>query len=399
MRSVFLKAVSIGVSDDLSDQRRLAIKIGTLDAYWSFVCAFIFLIVGALHGSKALVFVHVMSMIAYILGIGLLMKRKYDLARFLVHCVCIVEVYLTVDSYPVISGVDLFYFPTMMIPFLTFSIDEQWKGNIQIVLASLAYVLQQYLGIGYFLPVNENTPVDKMVSIILVISYVPLILGTLRWQVKVTKDKLLAKQEELLHTSTMKVIGEMSVEIAHELSNPLQKLSLQMSILKDKGIIPEDEMQKFKESIQSMGTMILGLKNLGKNGQPESDFNFSKVLEDVLILCADKIKEEGIQVYINGDTQLKVLGHSSQISQVLINLLSKAIHSMRDVKEKWIRVDLVEKNHFLQISVSTETGSSFYELDLEVPKSIVENNRGSMFFDRSVTNEKLIILLPLTGKI
>lgn len=400
MRSAFLRAVSIGITKDLPEQRRLAIQIGTLDAYWSFVCAFIFLLVGYFHGSKPLVLVHAASMVAYVVGMWFLIRRNYDIARFLIHCVCIVEVYLTVDSYPVISGVDLFYFPTMMIPFLTFSVDEQWKGNIQIALACLAYVLQQYLGIGYFLPVMENTPVDKMVSIILVVSYVPLILGTLRWQVKATKDKLMAKQEELLHTSTMKVIGEMSVEIAHEINNPLQKLSLQMSILNDKGNIPKEDMKKIDETIQNIGKMIQGLKNLGQKEQRyEEEFYFSKVLEDVLILSADKIKESGIQVYINGDTQLKVLGHSSQISQVLITLLSKAIHSMQTSKEKWIKIDLHEKNHFLQIAFSTESSSSFYELDLEISKSIVEKNKGSMFFDKSKPSSKLVILLPLTGKI
>lgn len=400
MKSAFLRAVSIGVTEDLSDQRRLAIQIGTLDAYWSFFCAFIFLLVGYFHKSPDLVLVHAASMVAYIIGMWLLVQRKYDLARFFVHCTCIVEVYLTVDSYPVMSGVDLFYFPTMMIPFLTFSIDEQWKGNIQIALACFAYILQQYLGIGYFLPVMEKTPVDKMISIVLVVSYVPLILGTLRWQVKVTKDKLISQQENLLHASTMKVLGEMSVQIAHEINNPLQKLSLQMNVLNDKGSIPESDMNCIKETIQSMGKMIQGLKKLGENGAvPAEEFYFSKVLEDVLVLSSDKIKEAGIQVFINGDTELKVLGRSSQISQVLINLLSKAIHSMQMADEKWIKIDLVEKNHFLQISFSTKSTSSFYELDLETSKGIVEKNKGSMFFDKTAPSSKLVILLPLTGKI
>lgn len=354
LKDFFSKAISIGLHGELPDSTRVAIQLGTLDAYWSFACAGIYLFLAWYQNANLLFYVHLLSMIGYIGGIWLFTLRRYDLGRYLIHSICIVEVYLTVDSYPSTSGIELFFFPTLMIPFITFSVHEQWKGNIQVIMACLAYVLQQYLGTGYFFPVLDKTPVDKMVAIVLVVSYVPLILGFLRWQVKATNAKLIREQEKNLQASTMKIIGEMSVEIAHEINNPLQKLSLQLAVLKEKGSLTADETKKMEETISQMGTMVQGLKNLNKIVESQKEeFLFSKVMEHILIVSSDRIKEYGVQIRITGDTNLKIYGHSVQISQVLMNLLNNALESVKYLKEKWITIEVSEKNHFLQLAVRT----------------------------------------------
>lgn len=400
MKQAFLKALSIGVHGDLSESRRLAIQLGTLDAYWTFVCIAVYLGIALHFKTYPIAILHFVSLNLILVGLWLLTKKRYDLGRFLIHFICIYEVFLTVDCYPANSGIELFYIPTIMIPFITFSVDEQWKGNIQVVLGSLAYIVQYFIGTGVVFDVNPM-PVDRGVAIGFVISYMPLILGFLRWQVKDTKDKLVEQQKELLHSSTMKVIGEMSVNLAHEINNPLQSLSLQLSVLKDKKrAATEEEMLRMEETIQKMGKMIHGIQELGeKSLKARQEFHFSKVLEDILILSADRIKEDGIQVYINGDSALEINGHSGQIAQVLMNLLNHAFHSVKKLNDKKIWIDLSEKNHFLQITVSTKATRESRWVELNLSKSIVEKNKGSLFQDESTADQKHILLLPLAGKI
>lgn len=400
MKQAFLKALSIGVHGDLSESRRLAIQLGTLDAYWTFVCIAVYFGIALHFKTYPIAILHFISLNLILVGLWLLTKKRYDLGRFLIHFICIYEVFLTVDCYPANSGIELFYIPTIMIPFITFSVDEQWKGNIQVVLGSLAYIVQHFIGTGVVFDINPM-PVDRGVAIGFVISYMPLILGFLRWQVKDTKDKLVEQQKELLHSSTMKVIGEMSVNLAHEINNPLQSLSLQLSVLKDKNrAATEEEMQKMEMTIQKMGKMIHGIKELGeKSIKARQEFHFSKVLEDILILSAERIKEEGIQVYINGDSGLEINGHSGQIAQVLMNLLNHAFHSVKKLNDKGIWIELSEKNHFLQITVSTKATRESGWVELNLSKSIVEKNKGSLFLDESTADQKHILLLPLAGKI
>lgn len=400
MKQAFLRALSIGVHGDLSDSRKLAIQLGTLDAYWSFVCIAVYFFIALHFKTYPIAILHFFSMNLIIVGLWLLTKKHYDLGRFLIHFICIYEVFFTVDCYPANSGIELFYIPTILIPFITFSVDEQWKGNIQVFLGSLAYIAQYFIGTGVVFDINPM-PIDRGVAIGFVLSYMPLILGFLRWQVKDTKDKLVENQKELLHSSTMKVIGEMSVNLAHEINNPLQSLSLQLSVLKDKNRpATKEEMERMEETIQKMGKMIQGIKELGQKSQKaRQEFRFSKLLEDILILSSDRIKEAGIQIYINGDSELDISGHSGEIAQVLMNLLDHAIHSVKKTSEKGIWLDLREKNHFLQITVTTKVSKESQWVELDISKSIVERNKGSLFLDESTDDQKHVMLLPLSGKI
>ena len=395
MKSAIMWAVSVGVHDDLSESKRVAIQLGTLDAYWSFTCIACYFFIALYFKTYPIAMVHLFSLVLLPFSLWLLSKKRYDLGRFIIHFICIYEVFFTVDCYPPNSGIELFYFPTIMIPFITFSVDEQWKGNIQVVLASIVYVVQSYLGTGLIFEVNP-LPVHQGVAIGFVLSYIPLILGFLRWQVKSSRDKMMNQQEKLLQSSTMKAIGEMSVQIAHEINNPLQALSLQLAVIREKGMaVSREEMSKMEETIQKMGKLIQGIKDLGCGSETKDEFIFSKILEDILVISADRIKDLGIKVYINGDTELRVYAHSVQIYQVLMNLFTNAMNSLKNEEERWIRIDVSVKNHFMHISVTTK--ASTITTDLDVSRSVVEKSNGSLFLDPLSSHTRIVVLLPLAN--
>lgn len=391
MKSFIMKALSIGAHEELSESKKVAIQLGTLDAYWSFTCIASYFFIGLYFKTYPIAIVHFSSLCLLVFSLWLLSKKKYDFGRFLIHFICIYEVFFTVDCYPPNSGIELFYFPTIMIPFITFSVDEQWKGNIQVVLASIVYIVHSYLGTGLIFDVNPM-PVDRGIAVGFVLSYIPLILGFLRWQVKMSRDKVMDQHEELLQTSTMKAIGEMSVEIAHEINNPLQSLSLQLSVMKERGATPSD-LDNMEHTIQKIGKLVQGIKDLGSKSEKKDEFVFSKIMEDLLAISADRIKEMGIQVFIEGDSELKIYGHSRQIFQVMNKLFNCSINSLKDEQNKWIKINVCKKNQFIHITMMTNV--SMVVTDLEISKSVLEKSNGSVFLDPLSSHTKIIMLLPL----
>jgi hypothetical protein len=393
MKPAIIRALSIGVHEDLSESKRVAIQLGTLDAYWSFTCMACYFVFALYFKTYPIATVHFSSLCLLVFSLWLLTKKKYDFGRFLIHFICIYEVFFTVDCYPPNSGIELFYFPTIMIPFITFSVDEQWKGNIQVVLASIVYIVHSYLGTGILFNVNAM-PVDRGVAVGFVLSYIPLILGFLRWQVKNSRDKVMEQHADILDNSTMKVIGEMSVEIADKINNPLQSLSLQVAVLKNKGTASEEDMTKMEQTIYKIGKLVQGIKDLRSKSEIKDDFLFSKALEDILIISADRIKDQNIKVYIEGDTQLKVHAHSRQIFQVLMKLITEAMNSLKDEDQKWIKIDICRKNNFIHVSMMTNV--STFKTDLDVSKSVVERSNGSIFLDPLSSHSRIVLLLPLS---
>lgn len=402
--SLILRAVSIGVDRSLNDGKRLAIQITTLDIYWTMICIIAYFALAFQRSQNALATFHVFGFFGMLLGLFFIYKKYYDLGRFLTHLICVAETYFTADCYDINSGVGLFYIPCIMIPFVTFDIKEQWKGNIQVIFAASIYVLQYFTGTGVFFDAITSIPSDRLIAILFVVTYIPLILGFLRWQVKVSREKLAFEQMENLQASTKKILEEKSIEIAHEMNNPLQKMSLQVAILKDKCDEAEatkgfkQQLRVIDESIHNMGRMVHQLKHLaGKKSELSNYFMFSKILEDVLVLHSERLTSNKVTLYIEGDSELNLLGSSTEISHVLSHLLNEAIDGIKGLEERWIRIEVLEKNSFLQIMFKDSRKVLGPDVIHKLGKVqvLVERNNGRLYCDEMLETFQYIMLLPL----
>lgn len=415
---MFLKSISLGIHEGLSEDKKLAIRISVADAYWSLVAMGFYFVYSIHHSLYPAAWIHLACFCLTLFGTFLFKNQKFDFARILIHQVGLFEIFITADAAGTHSGYEYYYFISIAMPFITFTHQEQLKATILTAISCSVLIFQQFAGPGMLMDQIVVPDEDRLIAILFVMSYVLTVFTIGRLQLERAQKTLEERQKDLMKASNLIALGEMSAGIAHEINNPLQSLSLNLLVMKEKFSSKEFE-EHFSINdnlIRKMGKMVQNLKDLSKDEdrEPTEVFQFSRILDEVLIMASDKIRTSKVQITISGNSHLEARGHIIQMQQVLVNLINNSIDAISELEEKWINIDIETKGKYLQVSV-TDSGKGipayiaenmmkpFYTtkssnkgtgLGLSISKSILSKNEGSLFYDPNNTNTKFVILIP-----
>jgi signal transduction histidine kinase len=159
------------------------------------------------------------------------------------------------------------------------------------------------------------------------------------------------QKEVNLHVGKLAAIGEMASGVAHEINNPLAIVQSRTEILKrGRDVVPVEQRAGFDKSIEILEKMISRMsiitKNLLKSARRDSKdsfkiVDFQDVLQEVLILVADKAKAKNVKV-ITATDQFPLSCKQIEISQILTNLINNSIDALESKEEKWIKI-VIEK--------------------------------------------------------
>lgn len=422
LKLFILKIISIGTSTGMEDAKRLAIQVATFDGIWTLVTMVIYLLYTFSRGNHPLDLLFGLAILIILFGLWLISKHRYDLGRYVLHLTALTQIFLTADAAGDHSGYEFYYFTSVTVPFFTFTMEERWKGFVLTGIALVVLVSQEFYGTGHFMAPISITNVDKIFSVVMAMVFIIAVLSVARWQVELTQKEVQKQQSDLIHSSNLKALGEMAGGIAHEINNPLQTLSLQSKALKDSfkdlESIPApvaEQLETVDYTIVRITKLIKGLRDLTRDvsNDPAGYFTIKEMLEDVLNVSAERLKDLGIQLIIHGDRNLAVSGHMVQISQVVINLLNNAVDALEGSKEKWITIGFIEKNERIHLTV-TDSGPGIPKevvvklmqpffttkgagkgtgLGLSISKSIIEKNGGKFFYDATSTHTRFVIEL------
>jgi signal transduction histidine kinase len=168
-------------------------------------------------------------------------------------------------------------------------------------------------------------------------------------------------QEQMLASARMAVFGELSLNIAHELNNPLTGILGYTDLILDAA---NDDSQ-LQEMLQRIRTQAVRASNITRNlldfvsieagSRVKSDLN--ELVKKVFLLARGRLRDSGIQLEIKlADTPLPILVEPAQILQVFFNLLSNALNAMTGAFEVCLgseENDLDEGNARLLLRVET----------------------------------------------
>ena len=146
--------------------------------------------------------------------------------------------------------------------------------------------------------------------------------------------KRLEVEQQLIHASKMATLGEMATGVAHELNQPLSVIKTAsnffMRKVKKKEPIRDEILMTMSGEIDShveRATKIINhMREFGRKSDPNLEPVFlNEVLEKAFEIFSQQLKVRGIDVKWDMDPDLPmVLGNSSRLEQVLINLLINA---------------------------------------------------------------------------
>lgn len=233
------------------------------------------------------------------------------------------------------------------------------------------------------------------------------------------------QQTQLAQSYKMASLGEMASGIAHEINNPVSiisgKVRLLIQTIKQNNFSKEQaltELDKINQTASRITKIVKGMRSYSRNvvEDPMTPVNISALIENVLSLSGERLKNNQIQIRVSVPEEEVILHcHETQMMQVLLNLIGNSYDAIIHLDEKWIEIELSSKDSSVEIAV-TDSGTGIPEeiakkimqpfyttkevgqgtgLGLSISKGIIEAHKGKIWYDSESRNTRFIIRLPV----
>ena len=186
--------------------------------------------------------------------------------------------------------------------------------------------------------------------------------ATLHSRVKKEIAKNEEKRQVMFWQSRLASLGEMLANIAHQWRQPLTELNLTIFNMKKAAFNDDrDEIQKLytenKNIIKNMSKTIDDFTNFFKPDKDKEQFSVSESIREAISLLEKLITTQMISVKTDL-REIKVLGISNELTQVIINLIKNASDAFvqNSILIREINISLKEEEGYAVIEVQDNAG-------------------------------------------
>lgn len=233
------------------------------------------------------------------------------------------------------------------------------------------------------------------------------------------QKSLEAERVKAMHTLKLASLGELSAGVAHEINNPLSIIAGNLAVLpkyKNDPVQFDKKCEDAKKSVERIKKIILGLKKFSRTSDSaeKKEESLKEILKEVITLTEVKAKRHLVKIEYNFQTDSIIECNSIEVEQVFINLINNAIDATKLLKEKWVKIELLELKSEIVVLVSdsgekipTEIEHKIFQpffttkpvgkgtgLGLSISKGIIEQHRGQMIFKNSSSHTCFEVRLP-----
>ena len=185
---------------------------------------------------------------------------------------------------------------------------------------------------------------------------------TLEQRVEDEVSKNEEKQKVMFLQSRQASLGQMLANVAHQWRQPLTELSLTMFSMKKAALNEEKEELKelygeSKNIIKNMSQTIDDFTNFFNPQKEKHPFNVSESVSESLSLLDKMLESEMISVKTDLE-ELKVLGISNELTQVIINLIKNAKDAFvtKGILIREISITIKRDDNFALIELQDNAG-------------------------------------------
>ncbi len=283
------------------------------------------------------------------------------------------------------------------------NLDDAFESTPTFVI--LVPIISQSNVVGFFI---GRTSRDKnsfseaeLNDLSLIAEYSAYAIDNLRGKEEIVKmnHKLYGLSEQMLETSRMATIGELTTSIAKEFENPLKIIKGNLDLI-DKGVGNQKRrLQIIKEQVEKMSQVqgrILTISTVNFEEIAEK-LNICTIIDSILLLSESQFVEDDIKIIKNySNTDFEIFFVKSQFEQVVLNLLFNSKERLIDGGEITLSVLEHRKNTLVFSLTDNSVGYTDDELNdifepnfatkygnkaglgLYLAKSIVVKNKGKV---------------------
>lgn len=231
-------------------------------------------------------------------------------------------------------------------------------------------------------------------------------------------------QRAKMHASAkMSLLGEMAGRIAHEINTPLAIINSHAGLLREKVASNKDtrednliRLEKIELTVNRIAKIVKSLRSFSRNSENDDKILISmkSVIDSTLDLCNEKMSKDKIELRLTLDESVHVMGRSTELCQVLMNLINNSIDAISTLPEKWVEISTYQDKGRVHIAV-TDSGSGIPKsivekmmvpffttkdvgkgtgLGLSISKGIVESHQGTLEYDHVSPHTRFVVSLP-----
>ena len=151
-------------------------------------------------------------------------------------------------------------------------------------------------------------------------------------------ERLRVTQTQLVQTGKMASLGSLSAGIAHELNQPLAALKHRMHVLdgefRDSGSSRVTrQLDLIAGLVSRMENTILQLRRFARRSDFASEsLRLVTLIDNAITIVAGRLEAGGIELSVERECRnVRIVGDSTLVEQILVNLLSNAIDAIMEV--------------------------------------------------------------------
>jgi two-component system, NtrC family, sensor kinase len=153
--------------------------------------------------------------------------------------------------------------------------------------------------------------------------------------------------EQLVATERLATVGKMAAHVTHEIRNPLSSIALNLELLEEELPAGADEANNLLRAIRAEVERLAGLSEqylsvARQRPQEKRPERLSEIVEEACEFVRRELKQAGIELGFENQSEHVLVVDEAQIRQALLNLLRNAREAMPAGGQVWVRLREVE---------------------------------------------------------